>query len=180
MKAKLPFSKRLPKLLLFSDWNVPERVIKAWADDSQPVLIANAIADSESLIVSNCALEKIEVSFSEPVLSRIPIDQRTDFEKDEDGSFIRWPEMDIDLDFDSLRYLVDPELRKRVDADLTEIFLRCKFELIPNFFARDTTTSNASRLPMPFCIFRTGYLKSSECVPARTKTTMSGLPMFSL
>jgi len=117
-KANLPLAKLLPKLLLFTDWNVPERVIKAWADDSQQVLIANAIADSDALIVSNCALEKIEVPFNSPILCTIPLKERSNFEIDEDGSFIRWPKMDIDLDFDSLRYLVEPELRKKSDAEL--------------------------------------------------------------
>jgi transcriptional regulator with XRE-family HTH domain len=117
LKAKLPVNKLLPKLLLYSDWSVPERVIRAWADDSQHTLIANAFAKTDILVVSNCALEKIEVPFKSPVLCDIPIEERSKFEIDDVGSFIHWPSSDTDLDFDTLRYLVDPEWKKKCDAE---------------------------------------------------------------
>lgn len=118
LKAGLPMTRLLPKLLLYSNWKVPERVIKAWADDSQQVLIADAIAGKETLTVRNCALEIIELSFADtPVLSKIEKDDRTKFEIDDVGSFISWPAYDIDLDFDSFRYFTDPEWRKKCDSE---------------------------------------------------------------
>lgn len=117
MRAKLPVAQLLPKLLLFSDWKIPERVIRAWADDSQHSLIAHAIATKDALVVRNCALEMLEVPFTAPVLCDIPVADRDQFEIDESGSFIHWAGSDIDLDFDALRYLVDPQLKKKFDAE---------------------------------------------------------------
>lgn len=118
LKAGLASPKLLARVLPYSHWKVPERVIKAWADDSEHVLIADAIATKQFLAVRNCALEKIEVPFSAvPALSRLSEEQRTKFEIDEAGSFIHWPDADIDLDFDSLRYIVDPQWRKKCDAE---------------------------------------------------------------
>lgn len=117
LKAKLPVNKLLPKLLLYAEWRVPKRIINAWAEDSQHVLIANAFATRDVLVVRNCALEQVELSFERtPVLRDIPIHERAKFEIDDGGSFIHWAESDIDLDFDGLRYLADPELRKKGDA----------------------------------------------------------------
>lgn len=122
MRAKLPVSKLLPKLLLYSDWSVPQRVINAWSDNSQHALIANAFVSLDHLVVSNCALEKIEIPFSAPVLRNISRNERAQFEIDEIGSFIHWASSDVDMDFDSLRYLVDPSWKTQCDAEriLTE------------------------------------------------------------
>jgi len=116
LNSKLPTNKLLAKILLYSDWHVPERVIKAWADDSQNVLIANARVTGDCLVVSSCALEKLKIPFTVPVLRDIPIKERDKFEIDDAGSFIHWPESDTDLDFDALRYLVDPQFKKKLDA----------------------------------------------------------------
>ncbi|MGH9548669.1 MAG: helix-turn-helix domain-containing protein, partial [Terriglobales bacterium] len=118
LKAGLTSPKLLTKVLLYSDWKVPERVIKAWADDSEHVLIADAIATTQTLAIRNCALKTIEVPFSAvPALNRLDENQRTKFEIDEAGNFIHWPDADIDLDFDAIRYIVDPEWRKKCDAE---------------------------------------------------------------
>jgi transcriptional regulator with XRE-family HTH domain len=119
LNAGFASSKLLSKILPYSDWTVPDRVVRAWADNSERVLIADALATKQTLIVRNCALERIEVSYdSVPVLKRLPENQRSHFEIDEVGSFIHWPEADIDLDFDSFRYIADPEWRKKCDAEM--------------------------------------------------------------
>ena len=59
----------------------------------------------------------MEIPFTAPVLCNTPVADRDKFEIDEAGSFIHWPSSDIDLDFDSLRYLVDPQLKKKFDAE---------------------------------------------------------------
>ena len=99
--AGLRVSKVLDKLLVFSDWTVTDRVIKAWADDSQHVLIATALVSKDNLVVRNCALEELKVPFTSPVLCKIPNEERSKFEIDCVGSFISWPDFDIDLDFDN-------------------------------------------------------------------------------
>ena len=116
LNSKLPTNRLLPKILLYSDWRVPERVMKAWADDSQDVLIANARVAEDCLVVSSCALEKLKIPFTAQVLREIPIKERDNFEIDEAGSFIHWPESDTDLDFDALRYLVDPQFKRKLDV----------------------------------------------------------------
>jgi len=116
LRSRLPTNKLLHKILLFSDWCIPERVIQAWADNSQHAMIANAYVTEELLIVRNCALEKLEIPFTDPILRDIPLRERNQFEIDEAGSFIHWPSKDIDLDFDALRYVVDPQFKKKLDA----------------------------------------------------------------
>ena len=95
-----------------------KRVANAWAENSQHVLIANAIVKENMLVVCNCALETIELAFEKtPVLQDIPTKWRSRFEIDDTGSFIHWPDLDIDLDFDALRYLSDPKFKEKLDAE---------------------------------------------------------------
>lgn len=118
LKAGLAAPKLLSKVLPYSNWQVPERVINAWADDSQQVLIADAMVTTETLSVRNCALEKIEVPIAAiPALEKIHPEERGKFEITDGGSFIHWTDGDIDLDFDSLRYIADPEWQKKCDAE---------------------------------------------------------------
>jgi hypothetical protein len=73
------------------------------------------------LSVRNCALEKIEVPFSAvPTLNKLPADERAKFEIGETGSFIHSLDSDIDLEFDSLRHIVDPEWQTKCEAERRE------------------------------------------------------------
>lgn len=102
----------LRNMLVHSSWEVPKRILTAWIHDAEDELIADASVIDEQLLVRSCKLDTYEVSFrAAPVLKRIPVRNRRDFEIDEDGSYIYWPSADIHLDLDGIRVLTDPEYR---------------------------------------------------------------------
>jgi len=72
-------------------------------------LILEAKVIDEHLLVIDKALNSYLVSFNSKPLNRIPIDNRTIFEIDPDGSYIYWPIQDIHLDIESFKVLVDKE-----------------------------------------------------------------------
>lgn len=95
--------------------HLPRRVLKAWEFGSQDILIADALALADRLIVLTCDLKRIEVPWdSIPVLSRIEREKRAEFEIDSDGSCLHWPEGDIHLGYGAFREAVDPVFREHV------------------------------------------------------------------
>ncbi|BAW97248.1 hypothetical protein NIES970_21990 [[Synechococcus] sp. NIES-970] len=96
---------------------LPQRVINAWLLQAQDVLIAEAIALRDHLLVFSCALEKLEISFdSLPALKRIEPEDWPNFELDADGSYLYWKKADIHLDLDALRCAVDPVWKQKAEA----------------------------------------------------------------
>ena len=80
-------------------------------------LIAGATVIGDRLLVFSCSMEKFEVSFSSlPALKRIPIDERSNFEIADDGSYLYWESADIHLDLDAFRYVTDPKWKQKFDA----------------------------------------------------------------
>jgi hypothetical protein len=89
-------------------------VLSAWLHDAQGELIANADVADGRLIVISCEPKMYEVDFDQiPALRKIPSGEWRNFEIDEDGSFITWPSVDIHLDLDAIRSVVDPAWRRR-------------------------------------------------------------------
>lgn len=59
-------------------------------------------------------MERLEVPFDKvPALTGLSPDERRKFEITEDGSYLHWPDHDIDLDFEALKYAIDPDARRR-------------------------------------------------------------------
>jgi len=62
----------------------------------------------------SCKPKMYEVDFDRiRALRKIPRAEWRNFEIDADGSFIRWPSVDIHLDLDAIRSVVDPAWRRR-------------------------------------------------------------------
>ncbi len=98
------------------DWQTPRRIINAWRSGAQHDLIARASTTDDSLLVVNCALECFEVSFSEiPALVRMQKKERLKLKLSESGSYIHWPQADVHLDLDAIRYATDDKWRQQCD-----------------------------------------------------------------
>jgi len=118
-KADLMILKLIPKLMFYSDWEVPRRVMNAWRLEQQDNLIARAALVGDSLLVQTCALALFEFDVERvPFLRAIKPERRNTFQVAADGNYIRWPGTDTQVDLDTLRYFTDPEWR-RSSADAT-------------------------------------------------------------
>lgn len=100
------------------DWLTPERVMNAWRMGSEHDLIATAAVNGDNLYVVTCALQWLEVPFEKiAALKELPSELRSKFEIDEAGSFLHWPEPDIHIDVDTIRYAVDAKWREKCDLE---------------------------------------------------------------
>lgn len=98
--------------------SVPRRILLAWTLGAQDELIAAARVVENRLLVVSCAMDRLELSFEEvPALKRLPEKEREHFEIAEDGSYVRWPGADVDLDLDALRYHTNAAHRRRTDRE---------------------------------------------------------------
>lgn len=101
-----------------TDWITPERVLNAWRMGSENELIATAAVFGDGLYVLTCALERLEVPFDRiPALKSLPTELRSHFEIDEVGSFLYWPERDVHIDIEVIRYATDDKWRNKCDLD---------------------------------------------------------------
>jgi hypothetical protein len=95
------------------DHLLPCRVLKAWEFGCQDILIADAVALADRLIVLTCDLNRLEVPWNSiSVLSRMKPEKRADFQVDSDGSYLHWPDGDIHLGIEAFREAVDPVFRE--------------------------------------------------------------------
>lgn len=103
--------------IVYQDFTLPLRVINAWSWGAQEHLIATALVIGESLLISRCDLQEIEVSFaSMPALQRIPLEEREKFIIAEDGSYIHWPAVDIHLDIAAFLSVIEPAEKQKFAA----------------------------------------------------------------
>lgn len=103
----------LRNLLVHRGHEQPRRVLDAWKIGSQDVLLADAVALSDRLIVLTCALERLEVPWTAVrALGDMKKEWRTQFEIASDGSYIHWPDADVHLDVEALRVAIDPKARE--------------------------------------------------------------------
>ena len=56
-----------------------------------------------------------------PALERIPSQQRSSFSISSEGSYIHWPEVDVHIDLDAVRYLKDETWRQKKDRGKTDV-----------------------------------------------------------
>ncbi|MCE2433356.1 MAG: hypothetical protein J4F29_10610 [Candidatus Latescibacteria bacterium] len=101
--AKLRMTRNI---LVHSDKDVPKRVLTAWS-----------LGCPDQLIVA-CDHTLFRVGFEEmPALESIPEKQRSSFTISSEGSYIHWPEADLHIDLDAVRYLKDDEWREKKDRE---------------------------------------------------------------
>lgn len=106
------------KVIMHSNLELPNRVLKAWQTGSQEELIAEATVVVNDLFVRDCALNSWRIPFDMlPSLAKIPPEERSNFELDEDGSYIYWPSADIHLDMEVLRAAVDKERQDKLNYE---------------------------------------------------------------
>lgn len=100
------------------DIEITRRVLLAWALGAADQMIADARVVDDHLLVVSCAMNQTEISFDAiPALSRLPDKDRSQFEVAKDGSYLRWPRSDVDLDLEAIRYHTDDEHRQRADRE---------------------------------------------------------------
>ena len=65
-----------------------------------------------------CDHTLFRVGFAEmPALEWIPSQQRSSFTISSEGSYIHWPEVDVHIDLDAIRYLKDETWREKKDRE---------------------------------------------------------------
>jgi transcriptional regulator with XRE-family HTH domain len=102
--------------LVYTDSDLPKRVINAWSMGAQEQLIADATVIGDCLLVFSCGMEKFEVPFlSLPALKRIPISERGNFTIADDGSYLYWESADIHLDLDAFRCATNPIWKQKFE-----------------------------------------------------------------
>lgn len=105
-------------ILVHSDKDVPKRVLTAWSLGCPDQLIATAQVIDDELFVVACDHTLFRVGFDEmPALESIPEKQRSSFTISSEGSYIHWPEADVHIDLDAVRYLKDDMWRKKKDRE---------------------------------------------------------------
>jgi hypothetical protein len=108
-RAKL---RTIRNLVVHSDVEMPKRILNAWKNKAQDKLVARAMVVKDRLFLTSCEPEILDIGFDElPALKSIPETERASFEVAEDGSYIHWPSVDIHLDLDSVRSVLDPDFR---------------------------------------------------------------------
>jgi transcriptional regulator with XRE-family HTH domain len=103
--------------MVYSNSNLPKRVIAAWSMGAQEQLIAEATVIGDRLLILSCSMEEFEVPFaSMSVLNRIPLEERASFEIANDGGYIYWPSTDLHLDLDAFRCVTDSTWQQKCAA----------------------------------------------------------------
>ncbi len=100
----------LKNLVVFSDWNVPKRILTAWKYNLQEIFIADAAVFGDNLYVQDCALNTFIIPFEKTrPLRNIPVKCRRDFLISEEGANISWDAFNVDFDLDLLREIIEPD-----------------------------------------------------------------------
>lgn len=103
----------LRNTVVHADPSVFERILNAWRLGAQNELIADATVQGDILFVRTCALDTIEMELSDlESLQGAGSDELVELEVSTDGAYIRWPELDVDIDLETIRVVRDPELRE--------------------------------------------------------------------
>ena len=107
----------LRNMIVHSDADLPLRILNAWAIGGEHDFIADAAVINDELVVRTCALDEYSMSFDEyPALSRIPESARSGFVFEDDGLLLAWPQYQVHLDVEDIRFSKDPARRKAARA----------------------------------------------------------------
>lgn len=97
------------RVLVHRDDSVPRRVVRAWSMDCADVLIADADALDDALLVVTCDFECLYVAWeAHPALARLSHEQRAQVGVASDGSHVAWEHADVHLDLEAIRVAADP------------------------------------------------------------------------
>jgi hypothetical protein len=96
--------------------DVLRRVILAYARGAGASLIAAAEVIGGKLLVWSCEPRLYECPIADvPSLAELSVKSLLNFTVSASGSRIHWPDGDVDLDLDTIRYHADPAFRAGVD-----------------------------------------------------------------
>lgn len=105
----------LNRTIDFSSEEELRRIVRAWNIGAQKDLISSFEVISEDLLyVKTCDFNKFFVPVKNlKSLTGLSKEQLQNFELDEDGSYVHWPERDIHLDLENFRDAIDPHSKVR-------------------------------------------------------------------
>ncbi len=106
----------LKNLIIYTTPELPKRILEAWNCGAQRELIARASIVDKVLRVQSCEFEIFDLP-----LQRLPrFEEKANVELSvvvaDDGAFLEIPELQMDMDLESLRYLLVPAERVKFDA----------------------------------------------------------------
>ena len=104
-------------LVLHSDPNVPNRVLRAYCIGAEDDLIADARLIEDRLFLISCSGEVLDLPLIQhPILRTLPKRGRGQFSVAADGAYLHWPKPDIHLDLEDARILLFPREREKAMA----------------------------------------------------------------
>jgi hypothetical protein len=102
--------------IVYTDSEIPKRVLSAWQIGAQDQLIANATVSGDHLLVLGCSMEVLKIPFAAmPALQHISENDRSGFVISEEGSYIYWEGADMHLDIDAFRSAIDPVEKQKFE-----------------------------------------------------------------
>jgi transcriptional regulator with XRE-family HTH domain len=111
----------LRNTIVHSDAQLPSRILEAWAVGAENDFIADAAVIKDRLVVRSCAFKEYSITFDVfPALRMIPESERSNFVLEEDGLLLHWPDCQVHLDIDDIRFANDPRRQKLARIARTE------------------------------------------------------------
>jgi hypothetical protein len=107
------------KFYIFDKWQELNRILLAWHDGVEDDTIAAAWIEVDRLIIESCAIKRYSVAFkSIPALAKIAANDRAKFRLHEFGNYLHWPNYDIHLNIESIKYHTDKKYREEKAFEL--------------------------------------------------------------
>ncbi len=102
------------KFYIFDKWQELNRILLAWHDGVEDETIATAWVEIDNLIVKSCATKRYSISFKNFLaLAKIAVNDRTKFRIHEFGNYLYWPNYDVHLNIESIKYNTDKKYREK-------------------------------------------------------------------
>jgi DNA-binding XRE family transcriptional regulator len=110
---KMGSRKAKAKFYIFEKWQELNKILLAWHDGVEDDTIATAWVETDNLIIESCAIKRYSISFkSFPALAKIAASDRAKFRIHEFGNYLYWPNYDIHLNIESIKYHTDKKYRE--------------------------------------------------------------------
>lgn len=108
----------LRNTIVHTDPELPTRILGAWAMGAERDCIADAAVIKNRLVVRSCSFDEYSLSFDAyPALRAIPDSARSHFELEEEGLLLYWPEFDVHLDIEDIRFANDSKRQQEARAE---------------------------------------------------------------
>lgn len=119
------------------------RVLHAWCEKTERLMIASAYVDGDDLVVQACDLERYRINFKDFVgLSDLPDEGRANFTIDEIGDRLSWPAHNVSIDLDVIRYKVDSAFRTAKDMNALADYKEYLGQAIRSLMSRHKLTKS--------------------------------------